>query len=505
MPLRTLAPLLLLVTVLAPLVIGAQDRGDTQRVSDRIRALQREAERLAGESRTLVGDLRQREIDRQIKAEQLKQAEATMAEAERALQETTTRLADLELQRINQLPDVKAQLVDIYKGGRSGYARLLFSARDFRELARATRAVGALSAINERRVEEHRRTIEATRQERMAFEQKAKELQAKAADARRAKSASDSAVASAAELIRQIDSRRDLTAQYVGELQVAYTRLQQQVTALSTDKPSPEPVAVPLQPFQGALEWPVQGRMAGKFGEPSSRLGGRSETVSKSPLKKTHRSGRFMAEPLGYAGPSPASEPWSSSTTATMATRCMAYPGVHRSPAGQCREAGAEVGRVGLAPAGPPTLYLEMRIDGRSVNPVQWLEATLGTEVRLKPGTTGRRDVRKGRSRVMTSRTRLWILAVSDSLSSRSPSLAVTSARPADATTRYQHLRVFDDVVSHVVNNYVEEVNIQQAMRGAMRGLSDALDPDSAYLTPELVKGLSNRTRVLVRRTSAWS
>jgi carboxyl-terminal processing protease len=53
---------------------------------------------------------------------------------------------------------------------------------------------------------------------------------------------------------------------------------------------------------------------------------------------------------------------------------------------------------------------------------------------------------------------------------------------------------VFDDVVSHVVNNYVEEVNIQQAMRGAMRGLSDALDPDSAYLTPELVKAVEQNT-----------
>ena len=49
---------------------------------------------------------------------------------------------------------------------------------------------------------------------------------------------------------------------------------------------------------------------------------------------------------------------------------------------------------------------------------------------------------------------------------------------------------MFDDVVSHVVNNYVEEVNIKQAMRGAMRGLADALDPDSAYLTPELVKAV---------------
>ena len=89
----------------------------------------------------------------------------------------------------------------------------------------------------------------------------------------------------------------------------------------------------------------------------------------------------------------------------------------------------------------------------------------------------------------MTSRTRLWILTVSIPLIA----FAVIGgylgqARGKDDT--YQHLRVFDDVVSHVVNNYVEEVNIQQAMRGAMRGLSDALDPDSAYLTPELVKAV---------------
>jgi carboxyl-terminal processing protease len=89
----------------------------------------------------------------------------------------------------------------------------------------------------------------------------------------------------------------------------------------------------------------------------------------------------------------------------------------------------------------------------------------------------------------MTSRTRLWILAVSTPLIA----FAVIGgylgqARGKDDT--YQHLRVFDDVVSHVVNNYVEEVNIQQAMRGAMRGLSDALDPDSAYLTPDLVKAV---------------
>ncbi|MBI4888834.1 MAG: PDZ domain-containing protein, partial [Acidobacteria bacterium] len=54
----------------------------------------------------------------------------------------------------------------------------------------------------------------------------------------------------------------------------------------------------------------------------------------------------------------------------------------------------------------------------------------------------------------------------------------------------YQGLRVFEDVVSLVINNYVEPVDVRQAMKGAMRGLADGLDPESAFLTPDLVKSV---------------
>ena len=88
----------------------------------------------------------------------------------------------------------------------------------------------------------------------------------------------------------------------------------------------------------------------------------------------------------------------------------------------------------------------------------------------------------------MTSRTRLWVLLVS------TPVIAFTlvggylgQAMAAKDDT-LQHLRVFEDVVSLVLNNYVEEVDVRQAMRGAMRGLADGLDADSAFLTPDLVK-----------------
>ena len=52
----------------------------------------------------------------------------------------------------------------------------------------------------------------------------------------------------------------------------------------------------------------------------------------------------------------------------------------------------------------------------------------------------------------------------------------------------YLHLRVFEDVVQLILNGYVDEVDIDRVMEGALRGLSDGLDPDSAYLNRELTR-----------------
>jgi carboxyl-terminal processing protease len=85
----------------------------------------------------------------------------------------------------------------------------------------------------------------------------------------------------------------------------------------------------------------------------------------------------------------------------------------------------------------------------------------------------------------MTSRTRLWVLAISTPVIA----FAIIGGYLGQAMTRddtYQHLRVFEDVVSLVLNNYVEEVDVKKAMKGAMNGLADNLDPDSAFLPAPL-------------------
>lgn len=52
----------------------------------------------------------------------------------------------------------------------------------------------------------------------------------------------------------------------------------------------------------------------------------------------------------------------------------------------------------------------------------------------------------------------------------------------------YAQLRIFEDVVRHIVNEYVEKPDLEKVRIGALRGLTDGLDPFSAYLLPPQVK-----------------
>src|ERR671939_592068 len=87
----------------------------------------------------------------------------------------------------------------------------------------------------------------------------------------------------------------------------------------------------------------------------------------------------------------------------------------------------------------------------------------------------------------MSSRTRVIVMSIS------APVIvfAIVGGFLGKAMARedtYPHLKIFDDVVNMIVGNYVEPVNVDKVLRGAMHGLADGLDPDSAYLTPDEVK-----------------
>ncbi len=50
-------------------------------------------------------------------------------------------------------------------------------------------------------------------------------------------------------------------------------------------------------------------------------------------------------------------------------------------------------------------------------------------------------------------------------------------------------LRIFESVLRHIQDDYVDEPDLDKVRAGALRGLAYGLDPYSTYLTPEQVKG----------------
>ena len=357
--------------------VFAQDRAATdamaRRVGDRIKALQVEADRLATQSRTLLGDLRQLELQRDIANEKVKQADAAVAQAQASLQQATDKIAALEQERVAQLPDLKLRLVDIYKHGRTGYAQMLFDARGIRDLARAMRAAAALTAINNERIDEHRRTIAQMRTQRAAMEQHARELQEAATQADRERRNALRAVSAREALIDDIDTRRDLTAQLAGELDVAYQRLQEQVANLAAGRPA-EAVTVPLTSFRGALDWPVAGRVTSGF------------TAGTGPSGAVVRNGIEIGAPQGsrvvavHPGVVDFADQFSGFGNLVIVNHGGNYFSLYgyldsiSVARGDHVDAGTELGKVGMPPAGAPALYFELRVDGRSVDPVQWLK-----------------------------------------------------------------------------------------------------------------------------------
>jgi carboxyl-terminal processing protease len=54
--------------------------------------------------------------------------------------------------------------------------------------------------------------------------------------------------------------------------------------------------------------------------------------------------------------------------------------------------------------------------------------------------------------------------------------------------SQYGQLQIFDEVLSHIIRDYVEPPDLEKVRVGSLRGLAEGLDPYSAYLTAEQVK-----------------
>jgi septal ring factor EnvC (AmiA/AmiB activator) len=135
-------------------------------------------------------------------------------------------------------------------------------------------------------------------------------------------------------------------------------------------------VTVPLLPFRGALEWPTTGRVSSRFGQAEGRLGGSAvrngieiASTEDLPVRAVHGGTVAFADAFTGLGTLVILDHGGNNYS------LYGYLGSVGVQTGATVETGAEVGRVGASPAGPPALYFELRIDGKPTDPVQWLKA----------------------------------------------------------------------------------------------------------------------------------
>lgn len=68
--------------------------------------------------------------------------------------------------------------------------------------------------------------------------------------------------------------------------------------------------------------------------------------------------------------------------------------------------------------------------------------------------------------------------------------LAATPDADVKSDTTYRQLELFARVLSYVQNNYVEPVDDQQLIFGAIKGMLDTLDPHTQFMPPDVFKEL---------------
>jgi septal ring factor EnvC (AmiA/AmiB activator) len=366
---------------LAFVVAAAQqpDRAQTEalarRATERLQALQREADRLASQERTLLGELRKLEIERQLRSEEMKRVDVDVVKVEAELASISERMQALQTSERAEQPELRARLVEIYKLGQARYLRMILSTPDLKHLGQATRTVAALAKLDRDRIASHQKTLTELKSTRTSVQQRRAELVTLRSTAAKAQAGAQRAAQARLELVRDIDRKRDLNAQLAGELQTTQQKLQamlREMTSGAATGPAvpaaAETAALPMAPFRGDLPWPVDGQVRRRFSHGSSSNGIEIAAPEGAAALAVHDGVVAFAGTFVGFGNLVILDHGSQTFSLYGDLLGIIVKKGERVTHGQ------PVGSIGPTPSGTNGLYFELRVDGQPVDPLQWLK-----------------------------------------------------------------------------------------------------------------------------------
>jgi septal ring factor EnvC (AmiA/AmiB activator) len=254
--------------------------------------------------------------------------------------------------------------------GRAGYWRLLLDVDDLQSMGRTYRTAAALTRLDGERIKRYQETLAALTTERGRLEARAKEIAALQEKAANARAAVDRAVASRTALLASVETRRDLALQLAAELEEAQQKLQTSVTAAA----NPGAVVLPLKPFRGDIPWPADGFVLSRFGRQRTPGG---VWVTKNGMEISIAEGRPVNAVhegvVSFSGPFTGYGNLVIVDHGDNAHSLYGHLGQLAVNKGDRVTPQTRVGASGRNPGGNPALYFELRVDGKAVDPLQWL------------------------------------------------------------------------------------------------------------------------------------
>lgn len=352
----------------------------------RIAGLLADAERLRRQSSSLLTDLRKLDVERELQQARAQQAEASLSVIQldlTALEQRVTRLSEAVAR---DTPIVAARLRRLQRLGRVGYARLVWGSSSAQTLGRAARLMEHLAREDSARLRGYRElTTQLDTAERRLQSRRDEAVQLRQTSATRLQAAR-TAAAERRQLLASIATERDQRQRVIDELERARAALDGAVAAYARTTGAPASTASrgaapgdhpgPLTARRRALPWPLDGAIEQRFGRSRDprfgtaviRNGVDIAAASGDPVQAIHSGTVAFADQFEGFGRLVILD------HGAQAYSLYGYLSSISVTRGAKVGAGEIVGHVGDAPTGGPSLYFELRVDGRPVDPLQWLQ-----------------------------------------------------------------------------------------------------------------------------------
>ncbi len=359
------------LALLVPAEVISQSNGreaELEAIRDEIAQLQSRLNRVRQQRAGVRGELDQTEVAIDLQLQRVAEARTARELAEEASKDLEQEVAALEQRLVDLRHRLRERVVDLYRLGRQGYLRLILSIRAEEDLLAGIRQVRFLALRDQDLLDEYLDTrvrLEFER-EQLAIRQQEVETWL-AAETTRLDQLNRLRRRQATLLAKLESEQRSLTAEAMRleDKERKLTNLLEFLYGRNT-----QPLAgTPIQDFQGALDWPVPGQVVLGFGprrDPRYKTqvphnGLEIATNDGTSVKAIFPGSVLFAAPLqGYG--------W---------TVVLHHPGRVFSLYAGLRE--LKVGEGDMLSLGrvlgvsDESLYFEIRVENRPVNPEEWL------------------------------------------------------------------------------------------------------------------------------------